>query len=420
MNATVEVTGVNGEAVGTIAGMVRLMISSRFDEKVKLATQAYVMGKLTATLPCQQFSASNMPHLEGLKLADPQFNKPSSVDVIMGADVFLSILQAGQVKGHNGIPVAQRSIFGWMVAGRISKQRCTHAHHKAVNLHQDVSIDRTLRLFWEEQELPNSKLWTEEEKGVIEHFNSTVTRSKEGRFIVRLPLDDSKLKLGGSLTAATKRRFQRDANFKQRYVSFMNEYRKLGHMELIPEAETDPDCTQSYYLPHHGIAKEDGLTTKLRVFFDGSRATTSGVALNDILLDAPNVNADLFEALLRFRSYPVVFAADVEKMYRQVLLHSEDTDYQRIVWRDSSDKPIQHFRLLTVTYGLKNSGFLAMSALKKAAEAYEQQYPTATERIKYHTYVDDLTSGAESEEEAIQLIQQINEILHRAGFVLRK
>lgn len=166
--------------------------------------------------------------------------------------------------------------------------------------------------------------------------------------------------------------------------------------------------------------KEDSLTTKLRIVFDGSCTTTSGVALNDILLDAPNVNADLFEALLRFRSYPVVFIADVEKMYRQVLVHPADTDYQRIVWRDSPEKPIQHFRLLTVTYGLKNSVFLAMSALKKAAEAYEQQYPAAAERIKSHTYVDDLTSGADSEEEAIELTKQINEILRGAGFVLRK
>lgn len=75
-------------------------------------------------------------------------------------------------------------------------------------------------------------------------------------------------------------------------------------------------------------------------------------------------------------------------MYRQVLVHPDDTDYQRIVWRISPKKAIQHFRLLTVTYGLKNTGFLA--------------------------------SGADSEEEAIQLIKQINEIVCQAGFTLRK
>ncbi|XP_038116638.1 uncharacterized protein LOC119768917 [Culex quinquefasciatus] len=404
-NASLEVTGVNGEVVGTTAGAVTLVMSSRFDGETKLTTQAYVLGRLTATLPNQRFNVADLPFLEGLELADPSFNSPGEMDVILGADVFLSILQAGQVKNRQGIPVAQRSIFGWM----------------------EFDIDRTLRLFWEDQEIPEGKLLTTEEKRVIEHFDSTLTRSeKDGHFIVRLPLDDSKCKLGESLNAATKRlramerKFQRDPNFKERYVAFMREYQKLGHMEEIPETEVQADCTKSYYLPHHGVVKEDSSTTKLRVVFDGSCATTTGVSLNDLLLNAPNVNADLFDVLLRFRTYPVVFTADVEKMYRQVWVHRDDTDYQRIVWRESPDEPIRHFRLLTVTYGLKNSGFLAMSALKKAAEDFEQHYPGAAERIKEHTYVDDLVSGADSAAEAARLVEQIDEIAGKAGFTLRK
>ncbi|XP_053686658.1 uncharacterized protein LOC128736205 [Sabethes cyaneus] len=394
INAKVEVTGVNGEVVGTTACKVSLIVSSRFDDSDTITTQAYVLGKLTASLPCQQFSASDMPYLKGLQLADPRFNKSSTVDVILGADVFLSILRSGQVKNLNGIP--------------------------------EFDIDRTLRMFWEDQELRNSQPLTEEEKRVINHFESTFTRTEEGRFIVKLPLDDSKQKLGESLTAAVKRlramerRFQNDENFMVRYTTFMQEYIRLGHMQLIPDSEIAVDQSRSCYLPHHGVIKEDSLTTKLRVVFDGSCVTSSGVSLNDLLLSAPNINADLFDALLRFRSYPIVFTADVEKMYRQVLVHPDDTDYQRIVWRDSPDMPIQHFRLLTVTYGLKNSGFLAMAALKKAAEVHEKQYPEAVERIKKHTYVDDLTSGADSAQEAMVLIKQINEILHNAGFILRK
>ncbi|XP_053699438.1 uncharacterized protein LOC128746414 [Sabethes cyaneus] len=426
INAKVEVTGVSGEIVGTTAGKVSLIVSSRFDDSDTITIQAYVLGKLTATLPCQQFSASDMLYLKGLQLADPRFNKSSTVDVILGADVFLSILRSGQVKNLNGIPVAQRSIFGWMVEGRISKQECLHTNHSVINVHQGFDIDRTLRMFWEDQELRNSQPLTEEEKRVINHFESTFTRTEEGRFIVKLPLDDSKQKLGESLIAAVKRlramerRFPNDENFMVRYTTFMREYIRLGHMQLIPDSEIAVDQSRSCYLPHHGVIKEDSLTTKLRVVFDGSCVTSSGVSLNDLLLSAPNIKADLFDALLRFRSYPIVFTADVEKMCRQVLVHPDDTDYQRIVCRDSPDMPIQHFRLLTVTYGLKNSVFLAMAALKKAAEVYEKQYPEAVDRIKKHTYIDDLTSGADSAQEAMVLIKQINEILHNAGFILRK
>lgn len=61
-----------------------------------------------------------------------------------------------------------------------------------------------------------------------------------------------------------------------------------------------------------------------------------------------------------------------------------------------------------------------MSALKKAAEDFEQQYPGAAERIKEHTYVDDLVSGADSAAEAARLVEQIDEIAGKAGFTLRK
>ncbi|GFX48451.1 integrase catalytic domain-containing protein [Trichonephila clavipes] len=41
-----------------------------------------------------------------------------------------------------------------------------------------------------------------------------------------------------------------------------------------------------YYLPHHGVFRPDKTTTKLRVVFNGSASTTSGLSLNDLLFKA--------------------------------------------------------------------------------------------------------------------------------------
>ena len=40
----------------------------------------------------------------------------------------------------------------------------------------------------------------------------------------------------------------------------------------------------------------------------------------------PKTQNDLFAILLRFRFYPIVFSADIAKMYRQVILADEDKD----------------------------------------------------------------------------------------------
>ncbi|UYV80670.1 hypothetical protein LAZ67_19001334 [Cordylochernes scorpioides] len=47
------------------------------------------------------------------------------------------------------------------------------------------------------------------------------------------------------------------------------------------------------------------------------------------------------------RTYPVAITADIEKMYRQIRIHPEDADYQRILWRPSPEEPVVDNRLLT-------------------------------------------------------------------------
>ena len=75
---------------------------------------------------------------------------------------------------------------------------------------------------------------------------------------------------------------------------------------------------------------EDSSTTKLRVVFDASSKTTTGVSLNECLIVGPKVQEDLFDILLRFRFFKVAISPDIAKMYRQVELRKKDKDYQCI------------------------------------------------------------------------------------------
>lgn len=90
--------------------------------------------------------------------------------------------------------------------------------------------------------------------------------------------------------------------------------------QINPNNDTDES---SYYLSHFGVVKESSITTKLRVVFDGSCKTTNGTSLNDLQLTGPTIQQELFDILLRFRTYRYVLSADIEKMYRQVLIAEE-------------------------------------------------------------------------------------------------
>lgn len=108
----------------------------------------------------------------------------------------------------------------------------------------------------------------------------------------------------------------------------MREYDDLGHMSKL---DTCSQTTSNYYLPHHGVIKESSTTTKLRVAFDASAVTSSNKSLNDIQFPGPALQNDIFSILLRFRQYKYVACADVEKMFRQIRLQSDQRSLQLII-----------------------------------------------------------------------------------------
>ena len=99
----------------------------------------------------------------------------------------------------------------------------------------------------------------------------------------------------------------------------------------MPALQLPPEC--SYYMPMHGVVKESSSTTKLRVVFDASAKTTSGISQNDTLMVGPTLYPNITDILLRFRTYPVAVSSDISKMYRAVELCETDRDVHRFLWR---------------------------------------------------------------------------------------
>ncbi|XP_033317568.1 uncharacterized protein LOC117215301 [Bombus bifarius] len=212
------------------------------------------------------------------------------------------------------------------------------------------------------------------------------------------------------------RRFQRDKRFEADYRAVIQEYVELGHMTKI----TTDNCTDDgYFLPHHGVIKESSQTTKLRVVFDGSAPTTTGVSLNDVLHTGPKLQDDLFFILLRFRSHQYVITGDVEKMYRQFLVRPEDRKFQQILWRNS-DGEVDTYQLNTVTFGLSAAPDLAIRCLKQLADDGGHRYPRAATVLQRDFYVDDVLTGVDRKVEARSLRTELTELLKLAGLNIRK
>ncbi|XP_050665160.1 uncharacterized protein LOC126965567 [Leptidea sinapis] len=409
-----------------IKHMVSFQIESRRDPSKSIQISAYVLKSLISRLPTNKISSPDWLDIENLSLADPGFKSPGRIDILLGAEVYGEVLLNDIIKHPKGHLLAQNTIFGWIISGKVSQVPSTGVR-KMVSLHVQVREDFLLKQFWELENEPNliQKKLTKTEEKCEEFYDSTTFRNEEGRFVVRLPFksDDPQCQYGGLKEIAEKRfyylekKLQRNPNFKEEYCKVMQEYLDLNHMIEIKDEMVEP---KAVYFPHHAVVREDKETTKVRVVFDASCKGKNGVSLNDNLHVGPKLQQDLRHILMRWRIFPICIVADLIKMYRQVRLNDEDTRFQRILWRFNPDEPLGQYELLTLTFGTACAPHLAVKSLQRLAEDERLNYPTASEITIKDFYIDDLMTGCQTEEEAIEIYKGMNKLMQAGGFQLQK
>ncbi|XP_076660308.1 uncharacterized protein LOC143363629 [Halictus rubicundus] len=423
--ARVPLLGVGGARAKFTRGKTTLVISPPGRGELRFQIPVYILPELSRYRPYNLPARVDWPHIRGLELADPGYHLADPVDIPIGADSYNIILREGVRRGPPHTPVAQETALGWILTGGIDSGNADGSSSRAEVPVHHCNIDRELieflTRFWEQEEVETSIPATADDRKAEKHFLDTHQRLPDGRFMVRLPfartpeLGDSRLIALRTLDSLSSR-FQRSAEFRQAYGEFLATYEALGHMA----ATTHPISRAGYYLPHHGVMRESSTTTKLRVVFNGSKASSNGKSLNEFLLRGPNLLPNLADILLRWRRYALVFTADIEKMYRQIIVHPDDRKWQRILWRPAGKSSVVDYDLNTVTYGLTSAPYLAIRCLHQLAKVEAQRFPLGSGILLEEVYMDDVLTGADTPSEAKAKQRELRELLMAGGFPLRK
>ncbi|GFW89572.1 uncharacterized protein LOC103569155 [Trichonephila clavipes] len=238
------------------------------------------------------------------------------------------------------------------VSQPVLKQESASGLRKLIDTTQQcIDTLQTLRQpldkFWQLEELIETKPFTNEEIACENHFKRTHTRDSTSRFVVNFPFRDSSDELGSSRDTAMHRLQQIERRFSKKslsnqYHKFMNDYLKLGHMELIPENEIDVPV----FISH-------------------------------------------------ITQYPI----PMEINFAWCL-----TDLQ-------SPQPIQDFRLTRVAYDTASAPYLAIKCLQQLPLNEINNFPLASKEALNDFYVDDLMSVANSLSEALELQNQLTQML---------
>ncbi len=418
-------TGISQTSVPTSRYQVDLDLIPNSDQP-NISVRAIVLDRISGDLPgFPLHGVREQPFLQGKKLADPLFDQPGSIDLLFGADILDEILLQGHATSANRMTHACETIFGWTLRGKVLSEPKSDRVHLCDSA-EESSTDDLLRAFFRVEQAPESSFaLIDEDQQAVDHFQKSYSRDVDGRYVVQLPKRNTSIALGCSRDQALRRYIQNRRSLEKRgnYADFekaLREYELLGHAEAVPIHDLrKPEC-ETFYLPAHGVVKSSSTTTKLRVVFDASAKSSSGVSLNDTLLQGPNLYPLLTSVILAFRSHPIALCADISKMFREVGLHPDDRDLHRFLQPEPNGGAIQDMRMTRVTFGVTSSPFLATQVLRQLAHDYQEQYPKAAYIVRNHFYVDDCLTGADTLEDAIDIRTNLCELFSHAQMVLRK
>lgn len=417
-----EIHGLNDVLTATSTQLCCIRIGSPIDSSFETSTNAFVVKRLTGRLPYYPVNIYRDSEFSDLRMADVHVNQSSEIELLLGGDIYPKILQNGIRWDKNRSLVAQKTVFGWIITGRVSDR---NTNSSISSFYNEVALNNQLKKFWELEEVQKKPRISDEDRYCENIFKTTTYRNEEGRFVVSLPFRREfprTLNIGSSRHIALNQflrnetRLLKNPELKSEYDRVISEYASLNQMVNVTASNTD----RVYYLPHHAVLKPDSTTTKLRVVFNASSASSNGNSLNDLLYPGPILQPDLTVLILRWRLFRYVFNSDIEKMYRQILVNPSQTSYQRIVFRNSPQNPPKDFELKTVTFGVNCAPYLAIRTLLELANLHENSNPTVSDILRHYMYVDDVLGGAHTLSSALKARDELIKVLQSAGFSLRK
>lgn len=418
---------INGIGASMCAsGYADVVFIHRCNTNTIASARILIVSKISSTLPEQRFD-NPFTMINEEEYADPNFNIPSKIEALLGIGVWTEIMNERIIRQNLGNQslLAQHTKLGWVISGRTGQCNSIQARRCFLAIDNDQLHDQ-LQRFWETEAMPTSKKLTTEEQLAEDIFVSTHQRDETGRYIVRIPWKPSAPKLGNSKNMALacfrslERKFNKDPQLHKLYKDVIDEHRNMNH--FVPAILAPEDDSQSYYIPHHAIngpsdARKNG---RFRVVYHASAKTSTGVSLNDRQLIGYKQQDDLYDIFLRGRMKQFGLSADVVQMFRQIWVNECDWDYQRILWRDTPSEELKEYIITRIAWGTASASWNAVRALRQCALDESSDFPNAANIALNDFYCDDLWTGANTEDEAIEFYHDLIQMMDRGGFGLAK
>ena len=258
------------------------------------------------------------------------------------------------------------------------------------------SLEQTTRFTGERYEI--GLLWREEEVQLPKNFYFAMGQLK-----------------------SLERRAQKDDMLRKRYQETIDTDVKAGYVRKVKQVELNETRDKlQWYLPHHPVINPHKSETEKKRRVCNAAAKNKGVALNDKLLSGPDLLQSLIGIIFRFREHRITLSADIEAMFLQVAIPSDDNRCLQFFWREYPEQRIEVHEYTRHVFGAKSLPTCANYALHQVAKDNAKDDENLVEAVQRYFYNDDYPKLVRTPQDAIEIYQKVREILGKGGFNLTK
>ena len=218
----------------------------------------------------------------------------------------------------------------------------------------------------------------------------------------------------------------KNPELKDAYSDTIKTDKDSGYIRIIKPTELQETKNEpQWYLPHHPVINPNKHGKVRRVC--NAASEFEGYSLNKSLFieqKSQSIHPDLLQNLVgiifRFREKPFGMSADIEAMFSQVQVPTEDAKCLRFIWRENQSDDISTYEYTRHIFGSKDSPTCANYALQRTAIDNEEEFPVAFGIVKRNFYMDDFLYSAENIQETESVKQNLISLLQKGGFKLSK
>ena len=320
----------------------------------------------------------NYEHLKDLPSPDPL-----NVSILIGQDCSEALMPLEVKFGKPEEPYAVRTRLGWYICGSVPESNCSPSAVVSLCVSSKQNEINTLWEMDQESYKFDERLISQEDNYVLQLWEDSI-KSINGKYELPIPWKSGRPHLPNNQMMAQKRldnllsKLEREELY-DKYCDQIKKYLQKGY-----------DCAAKY----------------------------NGFSLNESCYQGPDLNNPLFGVLLRFRLEPYALTADIESMYMQVKVPSEDRNALRFLWIND-DGHIVHLRMTSHLFGGVWCPSASIFALRKTAELNDVK--TKIKDIIFKSfYVDDLLKSFPNRSDLEDGIISTKAVLKLGGFNLTK